>query len=124
MTMSLQELSDREELRILMATIAQSGDIADMDAYVGCFTENGVLELPMFKAEGRANIIKSLSGNPEGRRARKVVRHNITSSKMTLTSPTTASGRSYYLVYYGPGPDHMGHYEDLFEKVDGAWLLA
>lgn len=123
MTMTLQELSDREELRMLIATLAQDGDIQNMDSYCGCYTEDGILELPIFKAQTRDAIRASLTGDPAGRAARRIVRHNITSSKITLTGPDSARGRSYFLVYYGPGADHMGHYEDVFQRVDGRWQV-
>lgn len=123
MTMTLQELSDREELRTLIHTLAVDGDVQDMDSYCGCYMEDGVLELPIFKAETREVIRAKLTGNPAARAALRVVRHNITSSKITLTGPDSARGRSYFLVYYGDGADHMGHYEDSFQRVDGRWLV-
>ncbi|MDB5454040.1 MAG: hypothetical protein JWO33_2618 [Caulobacteraceae bacterium] len=124
MTMTLQELSDREEIRILMATLAQAGDIRDMPTYMGAFTADGTLELPIFKATGRDNMERVLTADPDARAKLKAVRHNITSSKITFTSDTTAEGRSYFIVYYGVGPDHMGHYADQFKKVDDVWELA
>lgn len=123
MTMTLQELSDREELRLLIHTLAVDGDVQDMDSYCGCYTEDGILELPIFKVQTREGIRAKLTGDPSGRAALRIVRHNITSSKITLTGPDSARGRSYFLVYYGPGADHMGHYEDSFQRVDGRWLV-
>jgi hypothetical protein len=122
--MNQQEFFDREELRVLMASVARAGDDFDKDAMTRADAPDGVLEMAIFRAEGGEQIVAALAGNRAKRAERKVVRHNLTTSYVTFDDADHASGVTYFLVYYGHGADHMGHYRDKFRKVDGAWRIA
>jgi hypothetical protein len=122
--MNQQELLDREEIRMLIAGIAHAGDTLDYDAMGDAYAQDGILELPIFRAVGAAEIVAALAGNREKRAERKVARHNITTSHVVFEDAENATGRTYFLVYYGHGADHMGNYTDKFRKVDGAWRVA
>jgi hypothetical protein len=122
--MTPQELLDREEIRVLIAGLARAGDDFDLAAMTDAYAQDGVLELPIFRAEGAEQIVAALAGNREKRAERKVVRHNITTSHVVFDDAEHATGRTYFLVYYGHGADHMGNYADKFRKVNGSWRVA
>jgi hypothetical protein len=120
-----------EAIRHTLAAYNIAGDRMRIEALADTFTEDGVLETPTFRMEGRAAILAGLGGANRGRpaptpgeRRPSFVRHNLTTSKLELTGAETAEGRSYFIVFTDIGPDHMGCYVDRFRKVEGRWLLA
>jgi hypothetical protein len=122
---------DARELVAIGATMAAynvAGDRMRLEDLAATFLEDGVLVTPTATYAGRAGIVAGLSGRgrpatpSEGPRP-TVVRHNLTTSHVTLTGPETAQGRTYFIVFTDIGPDHMGHYVDRLRKVDGAWLF-
>ena len=126
--MTLQELLDREEIRVLLATYNAEGDRGNVQGLASVFTEDGVLMAGSgFTAHGRHGIVDTLTsrrsdGQPRHRPA--FLRHNLTTSKISFEDGETAHGRTYFVVFSDLGPDHMGVYTDLFRKVDGAWRIA
>jgi len=52
------------------------------------------------------------------------VSHHLTTCKIDLTSLTTATGRTYWLVITARGLDHSGCYDDRFIQVGDDWLIA
>jgi hypothetical protein len=51
-------------------------------------------------------------------------RHHVTGLTIDFDDPDHATGRSYFLLIGGWGPDHWGVYRDRFVRVDGAWRFA
>ncbi len=57
-------------------------------------------------------------------RGSSFVRHNITTSHITLTSLTTATAKTYFTVVTDIGPDHAGNYDDMAVKKGDRWLFS
>ncbi len=127
----------REAIRKTMAMNNISGDRSEDENYANTYTEDGILEsrisrdTPAHVIESRAAILEWKSGrsrgamdNPDQREKPAFVRHNLTTSRIELTGPDTASCRSYFQVNTQIGPDHCGVYVDRFRKVDDDWLIA
>jgi SnoaL-like domain len=51
-------------------------------------------------------------------------RHHVTGLTIDFGDPDHATGRSYFLLIGGWGPDHWGVYRDRFERRGSSWRLA
>jgi hypothetical protein len=51
-------------------------------------------------------------------------RHHVTTSNITFTGDTTATGEIYVLVITERGPDHSARYLDKYELSNGEILIA
>jgi hypothetical protein len=125
--MTLEQLLDRARIRETMTAYTIAGDGGRIDEMLATFCDDGILETPIWRAEGREAIREALmsgaSGTP-GRR-RRVSRHHLTTSRILFDSDgTNATGLSYFHVDTDIGPDHGGTYKDRFVKQDGRWLIA
>lgn len=131
--MTLDDLLAREAIRDVMARYTTSGDRLRIDDFVSCFTEDAVIEserVPadrIFRFQGQAAIRawqeRWLSGEG-GTHGATFVRHHLSTSKIDLAGPDSASARTYWVAWTDIGPDHAGYYLDRFRKVDGQWLIA
>ena len=126
--MDLQELLDREEIRLLQHTYNIGGDRGRSDEMASVFAPDGRLTsrsgVQVGPAEIQAGMARQGPRPTEGvDRKMEFVRHNLTTSKVTFDSPTEARGRTYFVVYSEIGPDHMGVYIDQYRKIDGAWKI-
>ncbi len=65
----------------------------------------------------------SVIPKPEGA-APGFVSHHLTTCRIELTSATTATARTYWLVISAIGLDHSGFYDDRFVKEGDAWRIA
>jgi hypothetical protein len=134
--MTLDDLLAREAIRDTLAKYNVSGDRLKVDDYAACFTEDGVIESEespgkfIFRYEGR-EAIRAWQGRWLKREPGKdvvhgasFVRHHLSTSKIDLTGPDTATARSYWVAWTDIGPDHAGYYLDDFRKVGDDWLIA
>lgn len=128
--MTDDELKARLAIADRLAAIGQAGDARKADAYADCFTEDGVLDLSAGGGEpiaGREAIrawMKAPSVIPQkADRPAGFVSHHITTSKVDLTGPDTATARTYFLVTSPMGLDHNGFYVDSFRRVGADWLI-
>jgi hypothetical protein len=126
-----------EEERLAHAAIAktlavctQAGDSRKADAYAQSFTEDGVLELAETIAGREAirqwMLAPSVIPQPQaqsGARAPGFVSHHLTTCRIELTSRSTATVRTYWLVITAIGLDHSGYYDDRFRQVGTEWLI-
>lgn len=110
-----------------LAACTQAGDARKADAYAMCFTEDGVLDLAP-AIHGRAAIRQWMAAPsviPQPRTGQPgFVSHHLTTCRIALTSDTTATVRTYWLVISAIGLDHSGYYDDRFQKAGDAWLIA
>ncbi len=134
--MTLDELLAREAIRDTMAQYNVSGDRLKVDAYADCFTEDGVIQSErapgdyIFRYAGREAIRawqnRWLVREPgdDVVHGASFVRHHLSTSKIDLTSATTATARTYWTAWTDIGPDHCGVYLDTFRKEGERWLIA
>jgi hypothetical protein len=123
---TVEELIARESIRDTLALYNMSGDRLRVDDFVSAFAEDAIFEAgPVMHGRDEIRTWLSTPRNQDPSKPKvKFVRHNITTSKITLTSPTTASVRTYYVVFTDIGPDHCGYYADEFRQVGERWLIA
>jgi ketosteroid isomerase-like protein len=125
--MDASEAIAREEIRDVISRYNHAGDRGNLDALARCFTEGGVLDL---EGEddfvGRAAIHRRLASvvAASSERARPLVRHHVSSVRIELTGPDTATAASYFLVFTEVGLDHWGRYADQLARGDGEWRIA
>jgi SnoaL-like protein len=135
--MTDEERLARAGIEKTLAACTHAGDSRKAEAYAACFTEAGVLDLTYQRYDGRDAVrgfmaapsvipqpSTSSSGESSAARSPGFVSHHLTTCRIELTSPTTASVRTYWLVTTAVGLDHNGYYDDRFERVGDAWLIA
>ena len=134
--MTLEELLAREAIRDTMAKYNTSGDRLKVDDYAACFTEDGVIESTraqgdyIFRYASRAEILawqnrwRSREPGQDVVHGASFVRHHLSTCKIDITGPVTATARTYWVAWTDIGPDHAGYYLDDFRKVGDEWLIA
>ena len=130
--MTEQERLARAAIEKTLAACTQAGDARKADAYANCFTEDGVLDLADQRHDGR-NAIRAFMAAPSvipqptagstGARSPGFVSHHLTTCRIELSSATTATVRTYWLVTTAVGLDHNGYYDDRFRQVGDDWLI-
>lgn len=133
--MTDEEWKARSGIEKTLAAIAHAGDSRKADAYAGCFTDEGVLDLTHgggVAIEGREAIrawmnapspIPPATNVKNGDRPGGFISHHITSCRIEVTGPGSAAARTYFLVTSPVGLDHNGYYDDRFRRVGDDWLL-
>jgi hypothetical protein len=134
--MTIEELLAREAIRDTMAKYNVSGDRLKVDDYAACFTEDGVIESEsapgeyLFRYEGREairdwqNRWRNREPGENTVHGASFVRHHLSTSKIDLTGPDSATARTYWVAWTDIGPDHSGYYLDDFRRVGEEWLIA
>ena len=126
--MQLEEVLAREQIRDTISRYNHAGDRGRLEELAECFAEDGVLEIPgVAPLRGRRAIVEHLSGVvAEGARIAEQPRvfHHVSSIRIEVTGPHSASAHAYFLVFTEVGLDHWGRYADRFECRDGVWCLA
>ena len=136
--MTIDDMLAHAAIRTTLSRCAQAGDSLRAEDYAACFTEAGTLSTeiagrgPGLAISGRAAIFAWQNekrapgkgmGTP-GAPALTLARHNLTTCQIDITSPGSASVRTYWFVLTNAGPDHSGVYRDSFERVGDEWLIA
>ena len=134
--MEITELLARESIRDTMARYSIAGDEFDVDAYLACFIEDGIMEFAEFPGqghvllEGKAAIRKFVEGFfgalKSGKSAvpGKFMRHHLTSSRVDFEDADNATAKTYALYADDSGVNTSGIYTDRFRKVGERWLIA
>lgn len=122
--MTIDDLIAREAVRNTLAAYNLAGDRLRHDAFVACFTEDALYRSSVFHLVGRAGIRAWLTDFPTGTAGVRLVRHHLTTSRITIDGADEARARSYYLAATEHGPDHGGVYVDRFRRVETRWLIA
>ncbi|WP_088185610.1 nuclear transport factor 2 family protein [Sphingobium sp. Z007] len=122
--MTMEEMLDREAIRLLMATYTINGDRGRIATLADVFAEDGILEFSGEQSQGRQTILRRLDtpGQPRDPR-HSFTRHNLTSSLVELDGEG-ATGRTYFQVMTDIGLDHHGHYADRFVRTSAGWKIA
>lgn len=127
-SMDAREAVAREEIRDVISRYNHAGDRGDLEALGLCFAESGVLDLAgRAPLEGRAAIQEHLGGvvrELAERSARPLLRHHVSSVRIELTGPDSATASSYFLVFTEVGLDHWGRYFDHFARSGESWQIA
>ncbi|HEX5266495.1 MAG TPA: nuclear transport factor 2 family protein [Acidimicrobiales bacterium] len=130
---ALRRLADEMEIRNVVARLAHLADASgpdDLDEYLDLFTADASWEMPGNDRRGRADI---QAGARERRLAGQQgpgtgTRHVITTQAVRFEGPDGAVSDSYFLLAAdtatAPTIRIVGHYHDLFRRVDGSWKLA
>lgn len=134
--MTLDELLAREAIRRTIHEYNLAGDSRDGEMFAALFAEHAVLEfagfgpLPGFRSEGRAQIRERtaswspIPGEDPSLRDTRFIRHNLTTQRIDLTGPDSATARTYFTVFTEAGPDHAGVYADDLVREGGEWRFA
>ncbi len=131
---------ERALIEDLQARYMFAFDWHDVDKYVSCFTEDGIVDIVGMKWQGHKELREMLAGmvqedpedeskpvEPEGPYP-ATGRHNITNIVLKIDGDT-ATGRAYWFNYGNRNPERKavlnsyGHYEDDMVKVNGKWLF-
>ncbi|MFI6853243.1 nuclear transport factor 2 family protein [Streptomyces sp. NPDC050416] len=107
-------------------------DLGDPSSVAELFTEDGVWQWPEDGrlVKGRDALRAYFGSRPADRLSRRMMSNVL----VTVTSWDAATAISYFTTYRVDGyeggvvpagpPVQVGHYEDVFHRADGAWLLA
>lgn len=136
-TMEPWELDAREQVRDLIARYTWAGDRGRFDDLVGCFADDGVLDVGDHggRWSGRAEIARQLEAVARRVAARATatelaaakpgpVHHHVSSTLLSDVTERSMSANSYFLVITAIGVDHWGRYRDRFERTGDRWLFA
>ena len=125
MTDDPTRLADRLALHELRARYTHYYDGADLDAFVGLFTDDGMLQLgPAGFARGHTELRAALVA-PMASAA--FACHFTTDEITEFTGDDTARGTSRFAVHYGRSPDIQGAgtYHDEYRRTSlGEWRFV
>ena len=134
---------ERALIEDLQARYMFAFDFHDVDKYLSCFTEDGIVDIVGMKWQGHKEIREMLASmvqetpedesKPVAKEEKELYpatgRHNITNIVMKIDGDR-ATGRAYWFHYGNSNPerkavlDSYGHYEDEMVKVNGQWLFS
>jgi len=123
----VERLLDERELRRTAEIYAQGADRRDKQLWASIFTEDGVIEAPGIRLEGRANIVAALDAMA---RLYVATQHRVHNQVVSIDGDT-AEGETYSTA------DHLSdeggtrtiltwaiRYQDRWRRVDGAWRFS
>lgn len=124
-----EEAHARTQIQYAMATYALGVDSSDIDLILEAFAPDGVLNARGDARKGHAEIRAfyetALADGIATKKAgsRRLLRHNLTTSRVVIESADRARGETYFIVMTEFGPDHSGIYTDVFSRHGDRWLL-
>jgi hypothetical protein len=123
----LGQLLDERDLRRTAELYAQGADRRDKRIWASIFTENGIIEAPGIRLEGRASIVAALDAMARLYAATQHRVHN----QVTSIDGDTAQGETYSTA------DHLSiagdtrtiltwaiRYQDRWRRDDGVWRFS
>ena len=119
--MTIKDLLDREEIRLLMARYNVNGDRGRIDQLAETFADDGVLDFNGEHSVGRGAIVARLNGETEARAT--VMRHHLGQSLVDIEG-NHAKGRTYFALLNAFGLDHHGVYADTMVRTPHGWRFA
>lgn len=129
---SVEHLLAERACERLILDVVHRLDLGEPASAAELFTEDGVWQWPAGKRriEGRAALRDYFGSRPADRLSRRLMSNVL----VTVTAPDTATATSYFTTYRVDGhtagmvpagpPVQIGHYDDVFRRVEGRWLLA
>ena len=134
--MNVEELLARETIRHIMGKYSIAGDEYNVDDYLSCFLEDGVLEFDPFPGKGHLRldgedaIREFISGFFGAMQSGQVtvpgdyMRHHLTTSRVDFVDNETAKARTYALYSTKNGVESSGIYHDVFKRSGDQWLIS
>jgi SnoaL-like domain len=116
----------------LLVEFVRRLDLGTPSEVAELFTDDGVWEWPAGgrHVQGREELARYFGSRPADRLSRRLC----TNVLVSVQSVDRAEATSYFTTYRvdgwtgdlqsPPAPTQVGHYEDVFRRVDGVWLLA
>jgi ketosteroid isomerase-like protein len=119
-------LEDREEIRELYSRYALAIDNGQYDAWVDCFTEDGVFESSRFGKHTGVQGLKRFTAIYRESLGGAQVRHVINNLTFQIEGDS-AIGNCYLLYYHCKAMKvqqmSVGQYRDKLRKANGKWLF-
>ena len=115
----IQEIEDREAIRELTAKYCHCVVQGDVEGIVDLFTKEGVLEMGETRVAGHAGLLAMYSESLGDLRPMPCVHNHV----IEVDGDRARGTCSLELrgVASGEAQVGAGHYEDTFERVNGAW---
>jgi hypothetical protein len=125
------EVRARVAIAATMARYATSVDSGDAVGVARTFAATARLEVSsggVMRGRGAIEAFydKAIGASRPDRAAGAplpLLRHNLTTSRIDIESPTRARGRTYFMTLTAVGLDHAGVYTDVYGVEDGQWLF-
>jgi uncharacterized protein (TIGR02246 family) len=118
-------MSDKEEIRELLARYCYALDDGRFEDMAALFTPDGVWETAFGTGTGRDGIVAQAQSIATGPRPRRV---HLTTNIVVDLDGDTATARSNWLLFQngpeGPVIGSGGAYEDRLVKAGGRWFFA
>lgn len=123
------ELTARECIRDLVARYNANGDSGRFEEVLALFSPDAEIELADETFRGRDAIRALFERTAERTKSADhalpgLLRHFTATHQIDLRDESTATGRSYFVVFTSEGPDHWGRYLDDYRRVEKTWLFA
>lgn len=126
--MDTSELAAREEIRELIARYTHLGDGGRIAELVELFAPDAQLDghgQPYIGREEISGFFTAIVDGSTPGPARTFIRHYTSNVTIDMTSPTEASGASYWTVLSDDGFESSGRYRDTYRRSpDGSWRFA
>jgi hypothetical protein len=126
--MELWEVVAREQIRETIASYAHFVDSGRFDDVVALFTADGILEVhgnePAVGHEALLAFFTGTGRDLADRSTVPLIRHNTSNISITVTSPSEATARCYFLAVTEHGVDHWGRYRDRLAADGNHWRFA
>jgi uncharacterized protein (TIGR02246 family) len=119
-----QPMSDKDEIRELLATYCFALDADRFEEMAALFTPDGVWETAFGTGSGRDGIVAQARSIATGPRPRRV--HLTTNIVIDLDGDTATARSNWALIMNtpdGPTIGSGGGYSDQLVKVDGQWFF-
>lgn len=117
------DMDDIEAIKQLKARYTRAVDTRNWQLMRRSVTDDVCVDVGHLVAKGGDVFVAELSAM----RTEGATMHHACMPEIEITSPTTASGvwalRAGARFSAGKYMDGFGHYHDLYEKVDGEWLV-
>ncbi|HMC39944.1 MAG TPA: nuclear transport factor 2 family protein [Acidimicrobiales bacterium] len=117
------------EIMDLASRYTRSGDTGREADFAELFTANGIFEVGERRSAKGLEQIRDLMADVK--RAFSTApptffpaRHHVSSLNVRFEEDGRASGRSYFLLVGGWGPDHWGTYRDRYELTPEGWRFS
>ena len=118
----VRAIEDREAIRELTARYCQLAVEGDAEDVVSLFTEDGVLDFGEIVEQGRERLVALYRESFQAVRPIPTVHNHMV--ELDGDRATGFCSLELRMVENGEAVTAAGHYEDVFERVEGSWKFA